>query len=311
MYKGITTSPRSHNPGNFRYLVVDVIGPERGTFEAPTKKYISEKVNGLRDPNMFTRASLVGALNAESARQTFDYQDEIIQLGTLGNAGLIVDIPTDEVIYYAWNANIASSPDNQKFAEFCEKYRGKIRDPLILLTDTREYGTGNQNSIGIRGHPDTNVSGVFLKGEWPDDQRKSLQDIVGNEIPLLDLPDLPGRFDGRSRVQAYREFYGLPDIGVLYTAYIDYEQAARNFDEKIKLGMILYSSAQLFLKELDTYTNALRAGGGDEEAQRFMERSAGDIFSSLGKIQKLVLDTTQSLEVTEATGRFGEGNSDK
>lgn len=191
MFKEILTNPIEHDPNNFIYIVsglldfnVNIVWPDR----------IWHKINRIRDPNQFYKASIIGCLSDDYAKQTMEYYEgEINQTGIFRDIGVIVNPVSDELIYIAWNCDISSPCDMEELKTFITKHKGKIKDPLMLLTQTR--GIIRYNELIIRGDKETSIQGVFYK-DREDSRNKHtgkllceiVSGIIQRDIPLIKLP---------------------------------------------------------------------------------------------------------------------------
>ncbi len=194
MFKEILTDPKEHDPNNFIYLVHSFINispdPDDGI---PTQK-VYDTIDRIMSPGKFYSASLIGRLDRESAKQRFNWDSEINQLGTYGLVGIIIEPPKDESIQIAWNCDVGSPSNQEEFKKFVTKHYGKIKYPLILLTET----VGLYNELILEGGG-TKIKGVFYKyldtpdsNDYNKDKAEQLRDIISkvvqDEVPIIKIP---------------------------------------------------------------------------------------------------------------------------
>lgn len=166
MFKEILTNPRNHNPCNFIYIVHAI--NDRYSEMGVNELHIREKIRQIRSENYYYCGSLVGKLCIETARRMFDKykcNSPISQTDTNGPIGLILDIPDDDVIRIASTSDL-NSPDKEKeLRGFVIHYKGKKEQPLKLLcmSEGTEFGSREYNEMILKGHPATDISGVFYQ----------------------------------------------------------------------------------------------------------------------------------------------------
>lgn len=192
MFKKSITEPKEHNPNDFIYLVHALFNLK--DYEISSKE-MKDKVNLIRDPNQFYRASMIAHLNAEAAKKRINWHGgEVYQMGTFGKVGLIVDPAYDSLVQIAWNCDLESPCDQKELEKFVQKHKGKIRCPLILLTNTDGLDDIKYNELILKGDENTSVKGVFFKPQdsKTENKGKQLREIVSelmqNEVPLIELP---------------------------------------------------------------------------------------------------------------------------
>lgn len=192
MFKKVLTNPREHNPNDFIYLVHGLLD-WNGNGISPQE--MKDKVNRVKDPNQFYRASMIAHLDGESAKQRIGWHGgEVYQRGTFGNAGVIVDPAHDGLVQIAWNCDLGSPLDPKKLEKFVQEHKWKIRDPLTLLTQTKGPDDIKYNELILKGDKDTAVRGVFFipQDSKTEHKGKQLGEIVSEfmqtDIPVIKLP---------------------------------------------------------------------------------------------------------------------------
>lgn len=205
MFKELLTDTSAHNPENFIYVVrgMPQLRPYgRGYFPSRVAKssqsLITDTIARLRSPTKFFSASLVGKLDAQSAKEKLGYDGIVFQTDTCGLAGLIVEPHTDDDIWIAWNCDIGSArPSEDYFRKFASEHQGKVRSPLTLLTRADGILAIYWNELVLQGNPQIRIAGVFypatdLQSSWGKNYGKLLAQVVseleGKEIPLIELP---------------------------------------------------------------------------------------------------------------------------
>ncbi|MEK6862361.1 MAG: hypothetical protein AABY07_10450, partial [Nanoarchaeota archaeon] len=112
MFKKSLTEPNEHNPNDFIYLVHGLLD-WNGNGISPQE--MKDKVNRVRDPNQFYRASMIAHLDGEAAKQRIGWHGgEVYQMGTFGDVGVIVDPAYDDLVQIAWNCDLGSPWDPKK-----------------------------------------------------------------------------------------------------------------------------------------------------------------------------------------------------
>ncbi|MEM3074552.1 MAG: hypothetical protein QW727_01250 [Candidatus Pacearchaeota archaeon] len=187
MFKELLTEPKNHNPTNFIYLVHSIIFHEE----------MNDKINRVRDPNQFYRASMIAHLDSESAKQRIDWDwhgGEVYQMGAFGSIGIIVDPAYNDLVQIAWNCDLGSPCDPKELEEFVQKHRGKIKSPLYLLTQTKGLKDIKYNELILRGYRDTAIKGVFFRSQNSEIEYKGRQlgkivsELMQSEVPIVELP---------------------------------------------------------------------------------------------------------------------------
>lgn len=211
MYSGILSDPKNHDSRNYVYLVTSVLD-SHGVPIMTVKERFVRRAHQMKNPDGYYRASLIGELSRERAREMFNWNHAIEQTDTYQTLGFIIKIPSDEVVQYAWNADLRSPPGYDEFKGFCLKHKGKVKPPVELLTNTSGITNFKDcNELGVRGHPDTRIAAAYYKDIMvPETELQSLSavvtDITGGNIPVISIPE-PSReyscFD-----EAIREFFG-------------------------------------------------------------------------------------------------------
>lgn len=190
MFKEILTNPEEHNPNNFIYLVHGFLDWDSTGI---TPKEMMEKTKRILDPEQFYRASLVGKLEKDAAIQKFSYHREIAQLGTFGEIGLILNPSSNSLVQIAWNCDLGSPWDPEEFKKFVTKHNGKIRGPVILLTQTKGQEDLKCNELIIQGDKNTIIEGVFYNKDWGEKQKAQtlaeiISEITEKRVPIIELP---------------------------------------------------------------------------------------------------------------------------
>ncbi len=192
MFTEILTNPKEHDPNNFIYLVHGINNGINSIMNEETIK----KVTRIKNPNEYYRASLVGKLNEETAKEMFGLNQEIYQIGTYTNIGLIIKPPNDSIIQIAWNCDIGSPLNQEELKCFVKKHRGKIKYPLELLIGTKNSPNEpliNYNEIILKGDPNTRIVGIFyrqsliLKDEG-ERLRRIVSKVIKENVSLIELP---------------------------------------------------------------------------------------------------------------------------
>ncbi len=192
MFKEVLTNPKKHNPNDFIYLVHSFLDWNGNGI---SHQEMEDKVNRVRDPNQFYRASIIAHLDGESAKQKIGwYGGEVYQMGTFGNIGIIVDPAYDGLVQIAWNCDIGSPWDPNDLKKYVQEHKGKIRYPLTLLTQTKGDDSIKYNELILKGDTQTSVKGVFFRPMDSKTEYKGRQlgavvsEIMQTEIPVIELP---------------------------------------------------------------------------------------------------------------------------
>jgi len=191
MFKKILTDPREHNPNDFIYLVHSFLD-WNGNGISPQE--MKDRVNRVKDPNQFYRASMIAHLEGESAKQKIGWHGGVYQMGTFGNIGIILDPAYDGLVQIAWNCDLGSPWDPKELEKFVQEHKGKIRCPLTLLTQTKGLNDIKYNELILQGNKDTAVKGVFFrpqdsKTEYKGKQlREIVSELMQSEVPVIELP---------------------------------------------------------------------------------------------------------------------------
>lgn len=193
-FKDVLTDPRDYDPNNFIYLVHGIMMPYYYTDASQEMRgKMIDTVNRIKDPKQYYRASLIGHLSAEFAKQKIGwYGREVHQLVTFGNIGLILRPASDGLVEIAWNCDLGSPNDQKELAEFVQKYKERIKNPLILLTQSILH-----NELILRGDKNTKIVGVFFidDSKTTEYDDKVLRELVKEikqkeqtEVPVIKLP---------------------------------------------------------------------------------------------------------------------------
>ncbi|MBW2993152.1 hypothetical protein KY317_01095 [Candidatus Woesearchaeota archaeon] len=192
MFKKLLTEPKEHNPDDFIYLVHGLLD---WTGNGISPQDMKDKLNKVRDPNQFYRASMIAHLHRESAKQRINWHGgEVYQMGTFGRIGVILDPAYDGLVQISWNCDLGSPLDSKGLARFVQTHKGRKRYPLVLLTQTRGYDSIKYNELILKGDNETSIKGIFFK---PVDSKteyegKQLGEIVSGimqaDVPVIELP---------------------------------------------------------------------------------------------------------------------------
>jgi hypothetical protein len=195
MFKQVLTEPKEHNPKDFIYLVHGLLN---WNGDGISLQEMKSKVNRVRDPNRFYRASIIASLNGEAARQRIGWcGGDVHQLGTFGNVGVMVDPAHDGLVQIAWNCDLGSPLDSKELEKFIKEHRGKIKYPLTLLTKTQGPDDIKYNELILKGDKNTSVKGVFFKPQDSKTEYRGRQlgevvsELMKNQVPVIELPVAP------------------------------------------------------------------------------------------------------------------------
>ena len=138
---------------------------------------------------------MIAHLDGESAKQRIGWHgDEVYQIGTFGDVGVIFDPAYDGLVQIAWNCDLGSPWDPKELEKYVQEHRGKIRHPLILLTQTKGLDDIKYNELILKGYEGTDIKGVFFKPYEPKAEHKGKQlgeivsEITQTEVPIIELP---------------------------------------------------------------------------------------------------------------------------
>lgn len=189
-FKKFLTDPNEHNPENFVYLVHGILDGGNGI----NPYEIERRTERVKDPDQFYRASMVACLDKKTAIEKLSYHDDIHQIATFGNVGIIID-PTDNgLVQIAWNCDLGSPVDPEELRKYVEEHKGKIKNPFGLLTQTLKNPLYNYNELILKGDKETEIKGVFYREGDIESHRKAglLAGVVHRlyqvEIPVIGLP---------------------------------------------------------------------------------------------------------------------------
>lgn len=195
MFKEILTNPKEHNPNDFIYLVHGLLDWNGNGISHQEMK---DKVNRVRNPDQFYRASMIAHLGGESAKQRFGWHGgELYQMGTFGNMGVIVDPASDDLVQIAWNCDLGSPWDSKELEKYVQEHKGKIRYPLTLLTQTKGPEDIKYNELILKGDENTIVKGVYFRSQDSETEYKGKQlgeivsELMQKEVPIVALPAVP------------------------------------------------------------------------------------------------------------------------
>ena len=195
MFKKSLTEPKEHNPNDFIYLVHGLLDWNRNGISPQEMK---DKVNKVRDPNQFYRASMIAHLDGESAKQRIGWHGgEVYQMGTFGKVGVIVDPAYDDLVQIAWNCDLGSPLNPKELERFVQEHKGKIRHPLTLLTQIKGLDNIKYNELILKGDENTDIKGVFFRPQDSKTEYKGKQlgeivsELIQDEVPVIELPAIP------------------------------------------------------------------------------------------------------------------------
>jgi len=189
MYSEALTDPRKHDPNDFVYITHSIFNWDKESYDFD-RDDLKERIGGVKDPSQYYSASLIGRMSPEMALTKFEYDTNIEQLKTFGEAGLILN-PPEESICIAWNCDLGRSLEPYKFNKWVKKHTGKVRSPKKLLTKT---WFGLHNEMVIRGEDRTVIEGVFYldKEKRPKEfismLKKMTDEITQSAVPLIPIP---------------------------------------------------------------------------------------------------------------------------
>ena len=159
---------------------------------------MKNKVNRVKDPNQFYRASMIAHVNGEFAKQRMGWHGgDIHQTGAFGDVGIIIDPAYDGLVQIAWNCDMGSPNDPKELERYVQQHKGKIRDPLTLLTKTIGLDNIKYNELILRGDEGTVVKGVFFIPYTSKTERKGRQlgeivsELMQTDVPIIELPASP------------------------------------------------------------------------------------------------------------------------
>lgn len=196
MFKKMLTNPKEHNPNDFIYLVHALLDWNGNGI---TPQEMKDKVNRVRNPNNYYRASMISHLKKEASKQRIGYNGEVYQMGTFRNVGMILDPAHDGLIQIAWNCDLGSPWDPKELEKFVEQHKGKIRYPFRLLTQTAGDDSIKYNELVLKGDKGTDVKGVFYKDMDSKTEHKGkilgeiVSEIMQSEVPIIGLTQPPSR----------------------------------------------------------------------------------------------------------------------
>lgn len=193
MFKKVLTNPNEHNSNDFIYLVHGLIDySENGI----TPEDVAYKIGKIRNSDEFYRASMIGRMDKESAKQRVGWHGgELYRMFTFGNVGLIVNPASDEDIKIAWYCGLGSPNEPEELKKFVEQHKGKVRSPLYIFTKSMNADdVFGDNEFVIEGNPATQIQGVFYRdNHQASEKAKMVQDvtckIIQSDIPIIRLPN--------------------------------------------------------------------------------------------------------------------------
>lgn len=195
MYKRLLTNPAEHDANNFVYIVHGIITPGFGKENITygiAYMQAEEKIRRFNSPDEFFRASLIGRLDARTAKEKrYWHGGEISETGIFGSAGIIIEPALDELVEIAWNCDLGSPPGQEELKLFVARNRMKRRPPQNILGNTK----GPYNEMIIRGHAGTEVKGiVYMEGIGEQEAQKLryiAEKATGRKLPVIALPQKP------------------------------------------------------------------------------------------------------------------------
>ena len=135
MYKKCVTDPAQHDENNFVYIVHGMISPDG---KGLTSMDIEKKIRRFSNPGEFYRASLIGQLDAENAKEKVSWHGGgLSHTEFFGAAGLIVEPVLDELVCIAWNCYLGSPPEQEELKAYVAMHNRKRRWPSLLLMETK------------------------------------------------------------------------------------------------------------------------------------------------------------------------------
>lgn len=193
MFKKSLTEPKEHNPNDFIYLVHGLIDYGGNGI---TPEDIEEKIGKIRNVGEFYRASMIGQMDGESAKQRVGWHGgDLYRMFTFGNVGLITNPASDEDIKIAWYCGLGSPNEPEELKNFVEQHKGKVRNPLYIFTKSMNADDVlGDNEFVIEGNPATQIQGVFYRdNHQASEKAKMVQDvaseIIQSDVPIIQLPD--------------------------------------------------------------------------------------------------------------------------
>lgn len=185
MFKKILTNPQNHHPKDFIYLVHGInIWQMEGTLE--------DSIDKIQNPNRFFDASLISHLNEKSAKKRLSWdKGGILQLGTSGNIGLIIEPYEDSLIRFTSYLEAGTPSSDEEIKSFLKREKTRIKSPIDIFTGTtlpNEY-----NRLILEGNPKTKIQGIFYRsdsGKKQELQEKvsMLQRLLKKEVPIVRFP---------------------------------------------------------------------------------------------------------------------------
>ena len=193
MFKKVLTNPSEHNPYDFIYLVHGLIDYSGNGI---TAKDVRGKINKIKSVNEFYRASMIGQMDEDSAKQRVGWHGcELYRMFTFGNVGLIINPASDEDIKIAWYCEMGGPNEPEELKKFVEQHKGKVRSPLYIFTKSMNADdVFGDNEFVIEGNPTTQIQGVFYRdNHQASEKAKMVQDIasevINSNVQIIQLPD--------------------------------------------------------------------------------------------------------------------------
>ena len=193
MFKKVLTNPSEHNPNDFIYLVHGLIDYGNNGI---TPEDVKGKIGKIGSANEFYRASMLGQMDEDSAKQRVGWQGgELYRMFTFGNVGLILNPASDEDIKIAWYCGIGSPNEPEELKKFVEQHKGRVRSPLYIFTKSMNADDVlGDNEFVIEGNPATQIQGVFYRDNHnASEKAKMVQDVasevIKSDVPIIQLPD--------------------------------------------------------------------------------------------------------------------------
>jgi hypothetical protein len=182
-YKNVITDSKAHNKDNFIYIVHAISSGD----SALNLTHARKTVDMIFDPCRFFPTSLVGILDSEAAKAKFGWTNGDIKQTSIYNVsfGLIISPATEDDIHIAWHGDIDSPRNHEALAAFAIMHKGKIREPLELLTRTIV-----RNEVILRGSPQHKIQGLFVLDESNTEregEKFNIEISRENSIKFMDL----------------------------------------------------------------------------------------------------------------------------
>ena len=149
MFKKVLTNPSEHNPNDFIYLVHGLIDYGNNGI---TPEDVTGKIGKIGSANEFYRASMLGQMDEDSAKQRVGWHGELYRMFTFGNVGLILNPANDEDIKIAWYCGLGSPNEPEELKKFVEplEYLLLLYLSILIHLFLQLYKITNQQSLKIK-----------------------------------------------------------------------------------------------------------------------------------------------------------------